>query len=63
MIRNGVPGSGMPRWPLLTPAEIQAVTVYIRSFYHQSDAACRAESLASTSGKISKNGFGEEDVP
>lgn len=63
VIRNGVPGSGMPRWPLLTPAEIQAVTVYIRSFYHQSDAACRAESPAPTSGTISKDGFGKEDAP
>jgi cytochrome c oxidase cbb3-type subunit I/II len=33
VIRNGVPGSGMPAWPLLTPAEIQAVILYIRSFY------------------------------
>lgn len=39
VIRNGVPGSGMPAWPLLTPAEIQAVTVYIRSFYQQPLAA------------------------
>ena len=33
VIRNGVPGSGMPAWPLLTPAEVQAVTVYMRSLY------------------------------
>ncbi len=33
VIRHGVPGSGMPAWPLLTPAEIQAVTFYMRSFY------------------------------
>ncbi len=33
VIRNGVPGSGMPAWPLLTSAEIQAVTFYMRSFY------------------------------
>jgi cytochrome c oxidase cbb3-type subunit I/II len=33
VIRNGVPGSAMPAWPLLTPAEIQAVTYYMRSFY------------------------------
>ncbi|WP_081823617.1 cbb3-type cytochrome c oxidase subunit I [Pseudacidobacterium ailaaui] len=32
-IHEGVPGSGMPAWPLLTPAEIQAVTYYIRSLY------------------------------
>jgi mono/diheme cytochrome c family protein len=33
VIHEGVPGSGMPAWPLLTPAEIQAVTWYMRSFY------------------------------
>ncbi len=31
VIRHGVPGSGMPAWPLLTPGEIQAVTYYMRS--------------------------------
>jgi mono/diheme cytochrome c family protein len=40
VIRNGVPGSGMPAWPLLTPAEIQAVTVYIRSFYQPPASPC-----------------------
>jgi len=29
----GVPGSAMPAWPLLTRAEVQAVTFYIRSLY------------------------------
>jgi cbb3-type cytochrome c oxidase subunit II len=33
VIHNGVPGSGMPAWPLLTPQEIQAVTCYLRSLY------------------------------
>ncbi|MHB1699774.1 MAG: cbb3-type cytochrome c oxidase subunit I [Acidobacteriaceae bacterium] len=33
ILRDGVPGSGMPAWPLLTPAEAQAVTFYTRSFY------------------------------
>ncbi len=33
VIRNGVPGSAMPSWPLLTPQEIQAVTIYMRSLY------------------------------
>ena len=33
VIHDGVPGSGMPAWPLLTPAEIQAVTNYMRSLY------------------------------
>lgn len=36
VIRNGVPGSGMPAWPLMTPAETQAVTVYMRSLYKNS---------------------------
>ena len=40
VIRNGVPGSGMPPWPLLTPAEIQAVTVYIRSLYQAPASTC-----------------------
>jgi mono/diheme cytochrome c family protein len=33
VIHNGIPGSGMPAWPLLTPQEIQAVTYYMRSLY------------------------------
>jgi cbb3-type cytochrome c oxidase subunit III len=33
VIHDGVPGSGMPAWPLLTPAEIQSVTYYMRSLY------------------------------
>lgn len=33
VISEGVPGTAMPSWPLLTPAEIQAVTCYIRSLY------------------------------
>ena len=33
VIAAGVPGSAMPAWPLLTRAEVQAVTFYIRSFY------------------------------
>jgi mono/diheme cytochrome c family protein len=39
VIRNGVPGSGMPAWPLMTPAETQAVTVYMRSLYQDSATA------------------------
>ncbi|MGA8043212.1 MAG: cbb3-type cytochrome c oxidase subunit I [Terracidiphilus sp.] len=39
VIREGVPGSGMPAWPLLTPQETQAVTVYMRSFYEGGTAA------------------------
>lgn len=33
VIQNGVPGSAMPAWPLLTHAETQAVTFYMRSLY------------------------------
>lgn len=33
VIHQGVPGSAMEAWPLLTPGEIQAVTLYLRSFY------------------------------
>jgi mono/diheme cytochrome c family protein len=36
VIENGVPGTAMPSWPLLTPPEIQAVTYYIQSFYNDS---------------------------
>jgi cytochrome c oxidase cbb3-type subunit I/II len=32
-IRYGVAGTAMDAWPLLTDGEIQAVTVYLRSFY------------------------------
>ncbi|HUV69512.1 MAG TPA: cbb3-type cytochrome c oxidase subunit I [Terracidiphilus sp.] len=35
VMQHGVPGSGMPAWPLLTPPEIQAVTVYMRSMYQR----------------------------
>jgi cytochrome c oxidase cbb3-type subunit I/II len=46
VIRNGVAGSGMPAWPLLTPAEIQAVTVYIRSLYQPTASPCSTGALA-----------------
>ncbi len=36
VIGEGVPGIAMPAWPRLTPAEIQAVTFYIRSLYRGS---------------------------
>ncbi|HCC58277.1 MAG TPA: hypothetical protein DEQ47_13670 [Solibacterales bacterium] len=36
VIHQGVQGSGMAAWPLLTDPEIQAVTYYIRSFYRAS---------------------------
>jgi len=35
VIENGVAGTPMASWPLLTPPEIQAVTQYIRSFYNE----------------------------
>ena len=48
VIRNGVPGSGMPAWPLLTPTEVQAVTVYIQSLYRQSIPSGAAEHAGTT---------------
>jgi cytochrome c oxidase cbb3-type subunit I/II len=33
VILEGIPGTAMESWPLLTPGEIQAVTLYLRSFY------------------------------
>ena len=39
VIMGGVSGSAMPAWPLLTRAEVQAVTFYIRSFYHGPERA------------------------
>ncbi|HKW26412.1 MAG TPA: c-type cytochrome [Terriglobales bacterium] len=39
VIAGGVPGSAMPAWPLLTRAEVQAVTFYIRSFYRAPERA------------------------
>lgn len=47
VIHDGVPGSGMPAWPLLTNAELQAVTVYMRSFYEGSVPATRGRNSAS----------------
>ncbi len=45
VIENGVVGTAMASWPLLTPPEIQAVTYYIRSFYNE-PAAGRSATLA-----------------
>lgn len=50
-IRNGVAGSGMPAWPLLTPAEIQAVTAYIRSVYQAPATDCRPSGSAVVSAQ------------
>jgi mono/diheme cytochrome c family protein len=38
VIENGVRGTDMPSWPLLTAPEIQAVTFYIRTLYTGSSA-------------------------
>jgi hypothetical protein len=43
-----VPGSGMPAWPLLTPAETQAVTYYMRSFYQGSKLQAQSMPTASS---------------
>jgi cytochrome c oxidase cbb3-type subunit I/II len=55
VIHNGVPGSGMPAWPLLTPQEIQAVTYYMRSLY-QGPAGDSAKTIAATPVRM-------EDMP
>jgi mono/diheme cytochrome c family protein len=41
VIENGVRGTDMPSWPLLTSPEIQAVTFYIRSLYTSTGTAGR----------------------
>jgi mono/diheme cytochrome c family protein len=51
VIHNGVPGSGMPAWPLLTPQEIQAVTFYTRSLY-QGPATDSPKSVAAQSARM-----------
>jgi len=38
VIENGVHGTAMPSWPLLTSPQIQAVTFYIRTLYTDSRA-------------------------
>jgi cbb3-type cytochrome c oxidase subunit III len=50
VIRQGVPGSAMPAWPLLTHAEIQAVTYYMRSLYHEPAGAPAAPSPTQSAG-------------
>ena len=46
VIAGGVPGSAMPAWPLLTRAEVQAVTFYVRSFYRGPERASVARGKA-----------------
>jgi mono/diheme cytochrome c family protein len=41
-IENGVRGTDMPSWPLLTAPEIQAVTFYIRTLYMNSRSSTGA---------------------
>lgn len=47
IMHNGVPGSGMQAYPLLSPQEIQALTFYLRSFYEGPPQPPRAEPSAS----------------
>lgn len=54
IVHNGVPGSGMPAWPLLTPAEVQAVTYYMRSFYSGTSPVAREPAA---SAYMSKGGM------
>jgi cytochrome c oxidase cbb3-type subunit I/II len=52
VLAGGVPGSAMPAWPLLTRAEVQAVTFYIRSFYSGIEpASAQAPKAASHVGR------------
>jgi mono/diheme cytochrome c family protein len=55
VIHNGVPGSGMPAWPLLTPQETQAVTYYMRSLY-QGPATDSPKTVTAKSSRM-------EDMP
>ncbi len=60
VIRNGVTGSAMPGWPLLTEAEIQAVTHYIRSLYrwperHTELSHNKQQSLVHHSNELAAN--------
>lgn len=52
VIYNGVAGTSMPAWPLLTEAEVQAVTYYIRSLYRwpERSTAVPATKLRGISG-------------
>jgi mono/diheme cytochrome c family protein len=43
VIANGVRGTDMPSWPLLTAPEIQAVTFYVRTLYTSSSAGTGAQ--------------------
>jgi mono/diheme cytochrome c family protein len=49
VIQNGVSGSGMPAWPFLTRAEIQAVTYYMRSLYQGTSPPERPATNAASS--------------
>jgi cbb3-type cytochrome oxidase subunit 1/cbb3-type cytochrome oxidase cytochrome c subunit len=60
VIRNGVPGSGMPDWPLLTPPEIQAVTVYMRSLYQPAASTCTVPASAPQASSASAGMSGME---
>src|SRR5690348_9884057 len=61
VIAGGVPGSAMPAWPLLTRAEVQAVTFYVRSFYRGLDRApARSPKAASHVGPRGHNGTGSD---
>lgn len=55
VMQNGVPGSGMTAYPLLSPQEIQALTYYIRSFYQGPAEAHPTQSTPAMAG--------QEDMP
>ncbi len=63
VLRNGVPGTSMPAWPLLTDAEVQALTYYIRSLYSEIDSTSSSmpsHKKSTTNSRSSPNRLKEE---
>ena len=60
VIQHGVPGTGMPDWPLLTPAEVQAVTVYIRSLYQPTASTCAVQGQGQAAASKGASARGKE---
>jgi thiosulfate dehydrogenase len=60
ILRNGVAGTDMPAWPLLTPGEIQAVTYYIRSLYAGPEGTAVETRLPDRAGHRANEATGSE---
>lgn len=56
ILQSGVPGSQMPAFPLLTPAEVQAVTTWIRSFYSAAPPAQPVPSASASAARAEIHG-------